>query len=375
MAELKVLDLFYHTPEEKIYSFNKNIKSTLEVSDDYEKVSTDTEWVDIMEDTIQYLDNILRSPNRFIVNEEDIVKIELARRVTVESIKHLSRNTNLIQDYDKKTGDVKPSKILNINKEESYNTYENRFIYSLIQNMKGFIARKKSQGIVDSSTKDNKNFNYTATAKLGEETVDVSMQINSKLNTGESSGPNKGESLSDRITKLEERITDLTSTEVYKTINKLHIALVTSPIKKTNVILKNVNFQYAVKLWNYLQENLDGKDVNKKESKNYEDSGELKDYTDETFLLNYLIINELNKEEDEDGEAGKKEKLNEKLVQNMVEQVLKVNTELTLDDLNNIVGRQYEVVKYKQVATYKKIEEIFNKKIDAYIKKINEYRL
>jgi len=59
----------------------------------------------------------------------------------------------------------------------------------------------------------------------------------------------------------------------------------------------------------------------------------------------------------------------------MVEQVLKVNTELSLDDLNNIVGRQYEVVKYKQVATYKKIEEIFNKKIDAYIKKINEYRL
>ena len=33
---------------------------------------------------------------------------------------------------------------ININKEESYNTYENRFIYSLIQNMKSFIARKKS---------------------------------------------------------------------------------------------------------------------------------------------------------------------------------------------------------------------------------------
>ena len=64
------------------------------------------------------LDNILRNPNRFIVNEEDIVKIELARRVTVESIKHLSKNTNLIQDYNKETGDVRPSKILNINKEE-----------------------------------------------------------------------------------------------------------------------------------------------------------------------------------------------------------------------------------------------------------------
>ncbi len=375
MGELKVLDLFYHTPEEKIYNFNKSIKSTLQVSDDYQKVSTDTEWLDIMEDTIKYIDNILRNPNRFIVNEEDIVKIELARRVTVESIKHLSRNTNLIQDYDKKTGDVKPSKILNINKEESYNTYENRFIYSLIQNMKGFIARKKSQGIIDSSTKDNKNFNYSATAKFGEEDVDISMQINSKINTNGGNGQKKGESLEDRITKLEERITDLTSTEVYKTINRLHVALVTSPIKKTNVILKNVNFQYAVKLWNYMQENLDGKDVNKKESKNYEDTGELKELTDETFLLNYLVINELNKEENEDGDVEKKEKLNEKIVQNMVEQVLKVNTKLNLEDLKNIVGRQYEVIKYQQVATAKKIEEIFNKNIDKYLEKVEKLKV
>ena len=376
MGELKILDIYNNTPESKIDNFNKNIKSTLQVTDNYEKVSTDTEWLDIMEDTIKYIDNILRNPNRFIVNEEDIVKIELARRVTVESIKHLSRNTNLIQDYDKKTGDVKPSKILNINKEESYNTYENRFIYSLIQNMKGFIARKKSQGIVDSSTKSNKNFDYNASVKLGEENVDISMQINSKIDTGNgnNNGQQKGESLADRITKLEERITDLTSSEVYKTINKLHVALVTSPIKKTNVILKNVNFQYAVKLWNYMQENIDGKDSNKKENKNYEDKGDLKEYTDETFLLNYLVINELNKKEEDNEDEGQKEKISEKLVENMVQQVLKLNTELTLDDLNNIVGKQYEVVKYKQVTTYKKIEEIFNKKIDNYIKKINEYR-
>ena len=40
-----------------------------------------------MEETIPYLDNIFRAPNRFIINEEEIVKIERARRITVESIK------------------------------------------------------------------------------------------------------------------------------------------------------------------------------------------------------------------------------------------------------------------------------------------------
>ena len=123
----------------------ENVNSNLRVITNYDKTRCSFEGLDIMENTIKYLDNILRNPNRFIINEEDIVKVELARRVTVESIKHLSRNTNLIQDIDKKTGDVKPSKILNINKEESFNTYENRFIYSLIKNMQFFIKQRKRQ--------------------------------------------------------------------------------------------------------------------------------------------------------------------------------------------------------------------------------------
>lgn len=369
MGELKVLDIYNRTPNNIIEKFSDKVDSTLNVVDNYEEYTTDTEWIDIMEDTIKYIDNILRNPNRFIVNEEDIVKIELARRVTVESIKHLSRNTNLIQDYDKKTGDVKPSKILNINKEESYNTYENRFIYSLIQNMKGFIARKKSQGIIDSSVKSNKNLDYNGNIKLGDEKVDISMQINSKVDKG--STQKSGESIGERIEKLELRIADLTSSEVYKTINKLHIALVTSPIKKTNVILKNVNFQYAVKLWNYMQENLDGKNSNQKHNKKYEDKGELKGFVDETFLLNYLIMNELN--ENKNTEI-KKEEVSEKLVENMVQQVLSFDSDISLDDLKNIVGKQYQVIKYKQVTTTKKIEEIFNKKINKYFSKIENFK-
>ena len=373
MSELKVLDIYNHASEEKVNKFGKNVKSTLQVVDNYEHVATDTEWLDIMEDTIKYLDNILRNPNRFIVNEEDIVKIELARRVTVESIKHLSRNTNLIQDYDKKTGAVKPSKILNINKEESFNTYENRFIYSLIQNMKSFIARKKSKGIVDSSTKSNKNLDYNGSVRLGDENVDISMRINSKIDSKGGKSKKNGESLDSRIEKLELQISDLTSSEVYRTINKLHIALVTSPIKKTNVILKNVNFQYAVKLWNYMQENLDGNNSNEKYDKKYEDKGDLKDYIDETFLLNYLVLSELNKDL-EDEEESKKEKVSEKIVETMVEQVLKLNTDISLNDLNNIVGKQYEVIRYKQITSIKKIEEIFNKKINSYFVQVNNFK-
>ena len=93
----------------------------------------------------------------------------------------MARNTNLIQDIDKKTGDVKPSKILNINKEESFNTYENRFVYTLIQNMKMFIDRKKST-IVNESSFDSKNdITYNGKCSLGEESVSIELKLNNTI--------------------------------------------------------------------------------------------------------------------------------------------------------------------------------------------------
>ena len=98
------------------------MNSTLFIKKDYDEKEFNYEWLDIIEDVCPYIDNILRNPKRFIINEEEIVKVELARRVTVESVIHLTQHTNLIQKIED-NGDVKPSKILNINKEESMDTF------------------------------------------------------------------------------------------------------------------------------------------------------------------------------------------------------------------------------------------------------------
>ena len=378
MDRLKILDLYNNSSDKTKEKFASKVDSTLEVKLDYDKVDCDYEWLDIMEDTIRYLDNILRNPNRFIVNEEEVIKIELARRVTVESIKHLSRNTNLIQDYDKETGDVKPSKILNINKEESFNTYENRFIYSLIQNMKSFIARKKSMNqTTDSSTlKDNKLLNYSAKTKVGEEEVNISMQLDSKINNNNPIKDESGLSINDRIEKLELQIADLTNSDVYKNLAKLHVALVTSPIKKTNVILKNVNFQYAVKLWNYMQENIDGKNKRIQDNRTYKDTGELKNYIDESFLLNYLAMDTLNKKTTTEEEKKEiKEEASQRIVSTMLDQMLTIDENLTEDELKNIFIKKYEVIKYKNITNIKSLYNIFNKQIDKYLNKFNNLKI
>ena len=181
MSDLEIIDIYENANKENSKKFVEGVDSSLRIQQETKKEIKDIEWIEKMEETIPYIDNILRSPNRFIVNEEEIVKIELARKITVDSIKHLSKNTNLIQSIDKKTGDVRPSKILNINKEESYDTYENRLIYTLIQNMKFFIDRRKKalEQMQDAENKNSKQLKYAAKSNLNDEDVEVNLSIDS----------------------------------------------------------------------------------------------------------------------------------------------------------------------------------------------------
>ncbi len=370
MKELEIFELYNNTPNSKIDSFEEKLNSSLNIKTDYDKVVCNFEWLDLMEDTIRYLDNILRSPNRFIVNEEEIVKIELARRITVESIKHLSKNTNFIQDIDEHTGDVRPSKILNINKDESYDTYENRLIYTLITNMRTFIAMKKRDLITTSYIRDLKQLNYKASTKLGEENVDFSFTINSKINTKLDNGENTDLTIEERIEKLEMRINDLTNSDVYKILHKKHVALVRPPIKKTNVILKNTNFQYAVKLWNYLQEHPDDATKREQEKKDYYDNDTLKRMGDDCFLLQYLVLNTLNKEE---YKLTMDEEKIEHITSILIDKIVSLNSDLSEEKLTEMLGEKIAQAKENNIASVKQIQNVFSKNINRYLDKIREF--
>lgn len=370
MEELEIFELYNNTPNSRVDSFNEKINSALNIKTDYDKVVCNFEWLELMEDTIRYLDNILRNPNRFIVNEEEIVKIELARRVTSESIKHLSRNTNFIQDIDMKTGDVRPSKILNINKDESYDTYENRLIYTLVNNMKNYISLKKRDLITTSYIKDLKQLNYKATTKIGEENVDFTFTINSRINTKLDNGDKEDQSIEERIEKLEMQINDLTNSEVYKVLHKKHVALVRPPVKKTNVILKNVNFQYAIKLWNYLQEHIDDDTRRQQEKKDYHDEDRLKKFGDDCFLLQYLALHTLNKD---DYKFQLDEEKIEQLTNSLIDKIVNINSELSEEKLTEMLGERIALAKQNNLASLRQIQNVFSKSINKYLDNIKEF--
>ncbi len=366
MDNLKVVDLYNNSNEKKKKDYWKNVDTKLEIKHSYEKNNVDDHWINLMEENVRYLDNILRNPNRFIINDEEVVKIELARRITVDSIKHLSKNTNFIQEIEEDTGDVKPSKILNINKEESFNTYENRFIYSLIRNMRTYIEMRKRKIDLAFKDRNDKLLHYEGQTKVGKENITVNMMLKSSL------ADDMGEySLAARLERLEMRIIDLMNTEVYKTIDKLRVSLVNSPIKKTNVILKNTNFQHAVKLWNFLQAEMEDKSTISKGEETLSDDDTLKELMDETFALNYFILNTLEDKEVQENKDLKQEVI----INNLIQKLIISNEKLSKKDLNDLINEKFKLIKDQTLAGEKEIRKLLLLAINDYGKTINTLKL
>lgn len=375
MDKLEIINLYENSNKNRIEEFTSKTNSTLKVNIDKKKMQKDSDWIKMMAFTIPYLDNIFRSPNRFIVNEEEIVKIEQAKKVSVETIKHLSKNTNFIQTVDKVTGDVTPSKLLNVRKEETYNTYENRLIYTLVQNMKRFIKKKKenlgqykNDANKENDNRDNKSFEYSATSTVEDEQIEVNLSLNSKLNQDAQNKSNDITQIIEEIGEIEKKIQGLQSTEVYKTLEKQHVIEVREPIKKTNVILKNVNFQYAMKLWDYLRDNFDDKNLDSLEKKDYMDNSELKKMVDETFLLHYLTMKTLD--DDMEEKQDTKEEMQNMVVDQMIDKMLEINENFSEDQIKDLIAKKYEIIKYKKTVVIQEIQKTFKEHIKQYMKKI-----
>lgn len=293
--ENELLNLLNKADESVKQKFLEKNESVMKVKTDYKKVEFDYSWLEKIEATIENLDNIVRNPKRFIIQEEEIVPIEKAKKITVESIRHLATHTNLIQDFDEKTGSITPSKILNINKEESFDIYENRFIYSLLQNLSMFIQRRIELTKGGSNTRINKSVNYTSTTKIGNEDVKISINLESNYFEDLVGKDPSGLDLNQRLERVQFIVSDFLSSSFIRELTKGNPAMVRSPIRKTNVILKNTDFVKALELWEFIERYDVNDKVEVNRSRDYEEKGSIKEMFDNTFLVEYLAMSSSKK--------------------------------------------------------------------------------
>ena len=214
----------------------------------------DLAWIEAIEEAIIPLDNIIRNPRRFIVQEEEIVNIELARKISPESIRHLAQHTNMIAKVEDDT--VTPNRILNIFKEESFETYENRFIYTLLINLQYFISKRLKA--IDECVDGNNvtSILFKDNFSIGKENVKCSFEM-----TIDSPGFKMDGNILDvdpeklskfqRIERIKKILYDFQNSPLIKALTGTN--LVRPPIMRTNVLQKNPDFKKAKALWDFIE--------------------------------------------------------------------------------------------------------------------------
>ena len=221
----------------------------------------ETEWIERIEATIPALDTIIRFPSVAIEDVDEILPIELSRHITEKSIRHLATHTNLILNVDE-NDDVTPSKILNVYHEETYLTYENRFINTLLTRLCAFVDKRLHALEGGSGVEANYKFDYLT--EFDHDVPDYDGKNSAKVNLHIELTSPLDKEMTEADVELNERYI-----EALNRLKRINMALISykssafaqklgrnyirPPVIRTNAILKNKNLRECLNLWEYIE--------------------------------------------------------------------------------------------------------------------------
>lgn len=214
----------------------------------------DEDWIQAIEDALPSIDVIIRSPGVSLIDQEEVLPIELTKKVTSRSVQHLAQHTDLINEINA-DGMVFPSKLLNVYQDETPLTYENRFINTLILRVYSFVMIRYDAASQMGQDLKNTEFSYDQSFTNGDKrgTISIKFSLSEPPKENETVKANYiyTSDLWKRLEKIVAMIKSHMGSPFVKMMGKNYVK---PPIMRTNKLLKNVDFNNCLKLWEYLEQ-------------------------------------------------------------------------------------------------------------------------
>ena len=209
----------------------------------------DERWLTVVEEGIESIFNIVDKPRRFIATSEEVVPVALAKKITADSVRHLSQNTQFIASNE--AGEIQPTRILNVTTEESYDLYENRFVYHLIQRLFAFVDKRTD--IIFWSTGDETCNVMSMESKIDDAYEEISYKVEMTIKNRQSYVENDTDNMElfKRIDRVRRMSRTLRASSFCDIMNGC--AKVRSPIQRTNLMMKDPDYRACYKLWQFIE--------------------------------------------------------------------------------------------------------------------------
>ena len=359
-----------------VRAFNRKIDAEMSYKSSYNGNVLSFDWLDEFEEACPRVDIIVRNAKVTLIQEENIELIEKAKRITVESVKDLAKHTNYINEIDEKTGDVKPGKILDIRNEETFNIYENRFLYTLIHEMEAFIMRKEDD-LKKLEISDSKLLEYKGKTKSNKDRITIEVKI-----TADSLPSDEvADELKEKIKDIKKRINDIKvyigswyKSEMMKSLERAHIPFVKPPLKKTNILLKNPNFKIATKLWEFIR-NYDDDQNNSKDNLNNNGTDAMIGFLNHGFLLDYAVMDSIfvSKREQKKQLSKYAVVLLSLEMKRIIELLRSCGIKIEDEELLRMLANEVNEEKDNRLVGSEDIKKKFKKAMDDYLERAQEY--
>lgn len=209
----------------------------------------DEEWISMIEDSLDAINTIIEKPRRFITTEEEVVPVSLAKKISADSVRHLSQNTQFLAPSD--DGSVHPTRILNVNTVETYDLYENRFIYHLIQRLLTFVDKRTD--VIFWSTGNEIRNRFKMHSKIDDAYEEIEYNVEMTVKNRQSFAENDADNMDVfmRIDRVRRLVMALRGASFCQIMNGC--SAVRSPIQRTNLIMKDPNYRKCYQLWQFME--------------------------------------------------------------------------------------------------------------------------
>lgn len=209
----------------------------------------DEEWISMIEDSLGAINTIIEKPRRFITTEEEVVPVSLAKKISADSVRHLSQNTQFLAPSE--DGSVHPTRILNVNTVETYDLYENRFIYHLIQRLLTFVDKRTD--VIFWSTGNEIRNRFKMHSKIDDAYEEIEYNVEMTVKNRQSFAENDADNMDVfmRIDRVRRLVMALRGASFCQIMNGC--SAVRSPIQRTNLIMKDPNYRKCYQLWQFME--------------------------------------------------------------------------------------------------------------------------
>lgn len=213
--------------------------------------AVDVAWVDAVEEALPGFQNIVSMPRQSIREEELIVNIAHAKKTGPDVVRHLASHAGLVEDYDEVRGDVRPSKVLQKYREETLGQYENRLVFTALEQAYHFV--KIRHDALFSAMGDEFGAKLKVRSDMDSATEHVHMDMFMHIKNTQSilDVDDKNRDIFDRISRLYRVLGMFMTTEFARELAGFD--RVKGPIHKTNILKRNPDYRAAVKLLEFLR--------------------------------------------------------------------------------------------------------------------------